>query len=59
MLRPENDRDIPELTKLVAKNAFPQGSVVMTMRDELGPISEPTGGIVTNREVCALRCRKL
>lgn len=38
MLKPDNDRDIPELTILVAKNAFPNGSVAMTMRDELGPV---------------------
>lgn len=40
MLRPENNSDIPELTRLVARNAFPRGSLVMTMRDELGPIFE-------------------
>jgi transposase len=40
MLKTENDRDIPELTKLVARNAFPHGGMVMTMRDELGPIFE-------------------
>ena len=34
----EHDRDIPELTRLVASNAFPDSSVVMKMRDELGPI---------------------
>ena len=40
MLRPEEDHKIPELTKLVARNAFPDGSVVMTMRDELGIVFE-------------------
>ena len=38
MLKPESNQEIPELTKLVARNAFPKGSVVMVMRDELGPI---------------------
>jgi transposase len=40
MLRPENHSDIAELTRLVGRNAIPKGSVVMTMRDELGPIFE-------------------
>jgi transposase len=40
MLRSERSSDIPDLTKLVAQAAFPKGSVVMTMRDELGPIFE-------------------
>jgi len=40
MLRPENNSDIPELTQLVARNAFPNGSIIMTMKDELGPIFE-------------------
>jgi len=35
MLRPENIRDIPEMTQLVARNAFPKGSVVMNTRYEL------------------------
>jgi transposase len=38
MLRSERQDDIPELTRLVARAAFPEGSVVMTMRDELGRI---------------------
>ena len=40
MLRPDKNSDIPEMTQLVARNAFPKGSVVMVMRDELGPIFE-------------------
>ena len=40
MLRSEQNSDIPDLTKRVAQAAFPKGSVVMTMRDELGPIFE-------------------
>ncbi|UCC54092.1 MAG: transposase [Anaerolineaceae bacterium] len=40
MLRPENNSDIPERTQLVTRNAFPKGSIIMTMRDELGPIFE-------------------
>lgn len=40
MLRSERQDDIPELTKLVARAAFPEGSVVMTKRDELGLIFE-------------------
>ena len=38
MLRPEKEQDIPELTRYVAKAAFPKGNVFMTMRDELGQI---------------------
>ena len=37
MLRPESN-EIPELTRLVAKAALPNGNVFMKMRDELGPI---------------------
>lgn len=40
MLKSEKNTDIPELTRLVAQTAFPKGSVIMTMRDELGPIFE-------------------
>ena len=40
MLRPENIRDIPEMTQLVARNAFPKGSVVMNTRYELDLIFE-------------------
>lgn len=38
MLRPESNTDIPDLTRLVAHHAFPNGSLIITMRDELGPI---------------------
>jgi hypothetical protein len=38
MLRSEQNNDIPELTKLVAGTTFPKGSVIITVRDELGPI---------------------
>lgn len=38
MLKPIDNHDIPELTRIVAKNAFPNGSSVMTMRDELGVV---------------------
>lgn len=37
MLRPESN-EIPELTRLVAQAALPDGNVFMKMRDELGPI---------------------
>lgn len=40
MLRPEPNQEIPELTRFVAKEALPNGSIFMTMRDELGPIFE-------------------
>lgn len=38
MLKPTDNHTIPELTRIVAKNAFPNGSIVMTMRDELGVV---------------------
>lgn len=37
MLNPDQDPGIPEMTKLVAREAFPQGNILLTMRDELGP----------------------
>jgi transposase len=40
MLRPERNHEIPELTRFVAKEALPDGSIFMTLRDELGPIFE-------------------
>lgn len=40
MLKPAQNKDIPEQTKQVARAAFPKGSLCMTMRDELGPIFE-------------------
>lgn len=38
MLKPERNQEIPALTRFVAKEALPDGSIFMTMRDELGPI---------------------
>jgi transposase len=40
MLQPQRRTDIPEMTRVVAKTAFPKGSIFMTLRDELGPIFE-------------------
>ena len=40
MLRPERNHEIPELTRFVAREALPNGSIFMTLRDELGPIFE-------------------
>lgn len=40
MLTPNYDHEIPEMTVEVAKAAFPQGNVVMRIRDELGPLFE-------------------
>lgn len=40
MLQPQRRTEIPEMTKLVAKTAFPNGNIFMTLRDELGPIFE-------------------
>jgi transposase len=37
MLRPESN-EVPELTRLVAKAALPDGNIFIKMRDELGPI---------------------
>ncbi len=39
MLRPESN-EVPELTRLVAKAALPDGNIFIKMRDELGPIFE-------------------
>ena len=38
MLKPENDPQIPEETVKVAKAAFPNGNIYLTLRDTLGPI---------------------
>ncbi|MDH3256844.1 MAG: IS1182 family transposase [Nitrospinota bacterium] len=38
MLKPEHDHTIPEETREVAEAAFPKGTVLMRLRDELGPI---------------------
>ena len=40
MLRLEPNHEIPEMTRFVTKEALPNGSIFMTMRDELGPIFE-------------------
>lgn len=40
MLQPNRNMAIPELTKLVAQAAFPNGSLFITLRDELGPVFE-------------------
>jgi transposase len=40
MLQPSRSTDVPELTKLVAQAAFPNGSIFMTIRDELGTVFE-------------------
>lgn len=40
MLQPQQRTEIPEMTRIVAKTAFPNGSVFMTLRDELGPVFE-------------------
>ena len=42
MLQPNYDAHIPEMTKLVAKAAFPDGSLAIDLRDQLGPIFEDT-----------------
>jgi len=38
MLRPDNKFEIPEETVKVAKAAFPNGNLYLTLRDNLGPI---------------------
>jgi transposase len=40
MLKPERNHMIPELTRMVAKAALPDGNIFMKMRDEFGPIFE-------------------
>jgi transposase len=40
MLKPENYFQIPEETVKVAKAAFPNGNIYLTLRDTLGPIFE-------------------
>ncbi len=42
MLQPQDTMQIPWLTQQVAKTAFPNGSLAMTLREELGPIFEDT-----------------
>lgn len=38
MLTPSYNTEIPAQTKLVAEAAFPKGNLLMTLRDQLGPI---------------------
>ena len=40
MLQPSRSSEMPEPTKLVAQAAFRNGSIVMTIRDELGVVFE-------------------
>jgi transposase len=40
MLKPENHAQIPEETVKVAKAAFPNGNIYLTIKDTLGPIFE-------------------
>jgi transposase len=40
MLKPKIDRQIPEETIKIAKAAFPNGNIYLTLRDALGPIYE-------------------
>ena len=40
MLQPQQRTEIPEMTRVVAKTAFPNGSIFMTLRDKLGPVFE-------------------
>jgi transposase len=40
MLKPKKDPQIPEETIKVAKAAFPNGNIYLTLRDALGPIFE-------------------
>lgn len=37
-LQPEREHPIPQMTQLVAKNAFPKGNIWIKMRDELGTL---------------------
>lgn len=38
MLQPQDTTEIPDLTRQVAHAAFPDGSLAMVLRDQLGPI---------------------
>jgi hypothetical protein len=38
-MQPRSRVEIPEQTVLVARAAFPQGSVAVSVRDELGGVS--------------------
>ena len=38
MLRPDNSRDIPKMTKEVANACFPKGNIYIKLRDEIGTL---------------------
>jgi transposase len=40
MLKPNKSKEIPEVTSLMARAAFPSGNIFLTLRDELGVIFE-------------------
>ncbi len=40
MLQPQDTTQIPWFTQQVAKAAFPNGSLALTLRDEIGPVFE-------------------
>jgi hypothetical protein len=40
MLKPESDAQIPEETAKIAKAAFPNGNIYLTLRDTLGPLGQ-------------------
>ena len=42
MLKPENEHPIPDETAKVAKAAFPNGNIYLTLRDYPGAIFEDT-----------------
>jgi len=42
MLQPDHSTRIPELTRFVAKAAFPNSTLAITLRDELGTIFDDT-----------------
>jgi transposase len=37
-LKPLSTRDIPEMTVLIARAAFPKGNLYLRLRDELGTL---------------------
>jgi len=43
MLKPESDPQIPEGTNKVAKAAFPNGNIYLTLRDSLGTVFQDEG----------------
>lgn len=38
MLRHDNSRDIPKLTREVANACFPKGNIYISLRDEIGTL---------------------